>query len=342
MRRRRRAADLGRHTIRSAHLKEAAMPRYDVHAHFAFDTGGDPRRVRLMRRQWENFKGPPPVDGNWSPSAAVAFMDERGIDLQLLSLPVAADAGTARAANDQQAAIVAVRPDRFGMLAALPMADPDQALVEVRRAADELGADGFILVSNYGGRYLGDPGFEPVLAELGRRRATVFLHPINPPCAVELSLGRPGPVIEFPMDTARTVLDGLFAGVFLRHPGIRMVLSHGGGALPALSARILALSTKSWTANPRRVTGQQLRDQMASLYFDTAIAGDPVSLRSAVDLGGRNHLVFGTDFPPAGTDVIDSATAALADGATLSAGDLERLDTTFRELFPRAVARAQR
>jgi hypothetical protein len=109
-----------------------------------------------------------------------------------------------------------------------------------------------------------------------------------------------------------------------------------------LSARILALGTKPWTANPRRVTRQQLRDQMASLYFDTAIAGDPAALRPAIEVAGRDHLVFGTDFPPAGTDVIDSAAAALTGGATLTAGDLERMDTTFRRLFPRAAARARR
>lgn len=140
------------------------------------------------------------------------------------------------------------------------------------------------------------------------------------------------------MDTARTTVDAVFAGLFLRHPNMRMVLAHAGGVLPALSERILSLGVKPWVANPRQPTREQLRAQLASLYFDTAIAGTPVTLLPAIDVAGGAHLVFGTDFRPAGTDVIDATIESLQTSLTVQ--DRKQMETTFTGLFPAAAWRA--
>jgi 6-methylsalicylate decarboxylase len=312
------------------------MKRYDVHAHFAVGSGPADRAVDRQARQ-EGFAGSAPMT-EWSPGKAIAFMDAHGIAMQLLSLPVPTDPEQARAANERGTQIVAADPNRFGLLASLPMASPDQAVEEVRYAADVLTADGFVLMTNYEGAYLGDERFEPVFAELNRRKATVFVHPATPPAFGQLGLGRPGPLIEFPMDTARTIVDAVFAGLFLHHPNLRVVLAHAGGVLPALSQRILSLGVKPWVANPRQLTREQLRAQLASLYFDTAIAGTPATLLPAIDVAGPAHLVFGTDFPPAGPDVIDATIDSLQ--TSLIARDQKQMEATFSELFPVAAGRA--
>lgn len=309
------------------------MRRFDVHAHFGLASGS----AELMRREGFVQGGP---ETRWSPESAMAFMDARGITMQLLSLPMALPPEQVRAVNEQGARIVADHPDRFGLLASVPMGEPDRAVEEIRYAQDTLGADGFVLLTNYDGGYFGDARFAPVFAELDRRAASVFVHPVIPPAFDRLGLGRPGPLIEFPMDTARTAVDAIFAGLFLRHPRIRMVLAHAGGVLPALSQRILSLGAKEWVANPYGITRDQLRAQLASLYFDTAIAGTPVTLAPAVAVAGADHLVFGTDFPPAGLDVIDQTMADLRDG--LAPDDRPRLEAAFRELFPAAADRAAR
>jgi len=73
---------------------------------------------------------------------------------------------------------VATHPDRFGMLANIPLGDPDPAVAvrEIDRAAGELNADGFALVTNYEGKYLGDPSFEPVFAALNKWQASIHIH----------------------------------------------------------------------------------------------------------------------------------------------------------------------
>jgi predicted TIM-barrel fold metal-dependent hydrolase len=124
----------------------------------------------------------------WSPESAIDFMDSQQIATGMLSLTAPSVVRwykirrreMARRVNDYTADLVAGRPDRFGNLATLPLPDVESALLELEYSLDTLHADGLILLSNYGGKYLGDEAFEPLWAELGRRLAVVFVHPGQP------------------------------------------------------------------------------------------------------------------------------------------------------------------
>ncbi|MFE3174740.1 amidohydrolase family protein [Amycolatopsis sp. NPDC059090] len=315
------------------------MQRFDVHAHAVApgtDVASLPAAQALMKR--EGFAGSIPGAG-WSVDGALRFMDEQGIALQLLSMPGALDAEQARTWNERTAGIVAAHPDRFGLLAALPMADPDRAIEEIRYATDQLHADGFVLATNYDGVYFGDARFEPAFAELDRHRLPVFVHPVLPPAFDRLGLGRPGPLIEYPMDTARTIVDAIFAGVLLRHRNLRLVLAHAGGVLPTLQDRIALAGPEPWVANPLRLTSEQLTEQLRGLYLDTAIGGGPAGIVPAVQMVGVDHLVFGTDYPPAGIDIITATSKNL--GNTLDRAGQQQLEAAFARLFPAAAARAE-
>jgi len=302
----------------------------DVHAHFFIP--GDPLLAQAARQG--SYAGP---KGAWSPELAMAFMDAHRIQMQLLSLPMPLPAEVARHFNDYAASVVAARPGRFGMLANIPLGDPDPdvALHEIDRAAGELGADGFVLVTNYAGRYLGDPAFEPVFAALDQRQATVFIHPENPPGFDLLSCGRPGPLIEFPMDTARTVVDLIWAGVLSRHPGLTLVLAHAGGVLPVLAPRILDLGPMEWVPDPADgISYDDVRKQLSQLYADTAIAGRDSALKPLLDMAGPGHVVFGTDYPAAGPSVIDANLAALNRTLLLAEKELSAVATNAIRVFP--------
>jgi predicted TIM-barrel fold metal-dependent hydrolase len=216
--------------------------------------------------------------------------------------------------------------------------EPGRAVDEIRYAVDELHADGFAVATNYDGVYLGDSRFEVVFAELDRHRLPLFVHPALPPGFDRLGLGRPGPLIEYPMDTARTVVDAIFAGVLLRHRNLRLVLAHAGGVLPALQDRIALLGGESWCANPLQLAPEQLTEQLAGLYLDTAIGGGPAGIVPAIQMVGVDHLVFGTDYPPAGIDTIATTTRNLR--TTLDPAAQRQLEVTFARLFPRAAGRA--
>lgn len=114
----------------------------------------------------------------------------------------------------------------------------DGALAEATYALDELGAAGVAVLSNAHGVYLGDPRYAELYAELDRRAAIVFVHPVSPPNWERVSGGRPRPMLEFIFDSARAAADLVLSGTVHRHPGIRWVFSHSGGALPVLAERL--------------------------------------------------------------------------------------------------------
>jgi predicted TIM-barrel fold metal-dependent hydrolase len=168
----------------------------------------------------------------WSASRHLDLMDQAGIDRAILSMSSpgvhfgddAAARVLAREVNEAGAWIRQQHPDRFGQFAALPLPDADGALVEIAYALDDLGADGVIILSNSGGRYLGDSHLSPVLAELDQRRAVIFLHPTSCVGHEHVSCGRPRPMIEFLFDTARTVVDFILSGAAERFPNLQLIV----------------------------------------------------------------------------------------------------------------------
>src|SRR5262249_42297639 len=123
----------------------------------------------------------------------------------------------ARDYNEYAARIGTDHPGRFGLFASLPMHDTEGTLKEIEYAADTLKADGFGISTSYGNMWLGDPQLRPIFEELNRRNAIVYVHPNDSVCCTPATLsyeknGISGAWIEWPMNTARTILSYLVAG----------------------------------------------------------------------------------------------------------------------------------
>ncbi|MCF6385645.1 amidohydrolase [Mycobacterium sp. MBM] len=309
----------------------------DVHAHYAPPIPDDRRPAILAAHQRSNFLFPPA--SKWSPALALEFMDAHAIRAQLLSNPNQLTPDSARRFNDFGAEVVADRPDRFGLLANLALTEPRAALSEIDRAADDLNADGFVLITNYNGHYLGDSLFDDVFAALNDRAATVFVHPVEPAGFPHLACGRPGPVIEFPMDTARTVVDAVYARVFLRYPRIKFIIAHAGGVLPVLATRIATTGMLGWVPNPNDLNADEVRSQLAGLYYDTALSAHSNSLLPLLETTTAAHIVFGSDYPPAGESVIETNMQLLKSTTILDDSELSAMAVTATTLFPRLAAR---
>jgi hypothetical protein len=140
----------------------AAMPRVDsnpkrgridVHHHML-----PPFYMDLRRAVPDVGKMP-----TWSPEKSIDDMEKNGVTTVMLSLAVSGvtfDAGEAgrslaRKSNDFGAQLVKDHPANFGLLAALPLPDPQGSLVEMEYALDSLHADGIALLSSYGDKWLG-------------------------------------------------------------------------------------------------------------------------------------------------------------------------------------------
>ena len=274
----------------------------------------------------------------WTPEFALDFMDRHDIATQLLSLPQALSKDEARRINEYGATVGKQHPGRFGLLAAMPMDDVEATLSEIAFAFDQLKADGVVMVTNYSGNYLGNARFEPVFAELNKRSATIFIHPINPAGYDCVACGRPGPVIEFTFDTCRSVTDMLYAGVLSRFNDLRFIVSHAGGPLPTLAPRLGTIGTLPWVAHPGELTQAAVRTQLSRLYFDTAIAGTASSIGPVLELTKPDHIVFGSDFPPASEPVIDQNIAALGALTIMSEAEKSAISRNASRLFRRFAA----
>lgn len=321
-------------TSAAAHLRRRiGGDLIDVHAHYMPPMTETQLAQLLAGFRENNFTSPP--TGPWSVDGALDFMNTHGISVQMLSNPSQLTPEQAQASNDFGAKVAQEHPDRFGLLANLPLTNPDPALAEVDRAIGDLGADGFVLITNYDGVYLGDPRFTEVFAALDEKRATVFLHPVQPPGFGSLACGRPGPVVEFPMDTARTIVDAVYSRVFLNFPNINFVISHAGGALPALAERIGSTGMQQWVNNVHGVTKEEVQTQLSSLFYDTALASSRNSLLPLLEVTSADHIVFGSDYPPGVLEVIEANIETLGRTTVLSDDQLAQFSVTATDLFPR-------
>ena len=75
----------------------------------------------------------------------------------------------------------------------------------------------------------------------------------------------------------------------LQNPGIKLVLSHGGAAIPTVMGRL----KKSYLGQP---TPGDPAEGFKKLYFDTVVF-DPAVLRFVVEAGGVDKMMMGTDYP---------------------------------------------
>ncbi|MER5951877.1 amidohydrolase family protein [Streptomyces sp. NPDC001904] len=310
----------------------------DVHAHFVT---GD--YIAAARAAGIDHPDGMPGWPEWSVAKQLELMERGGIAKACLSVSSPgvhfgddkAARALAREVNTFGAGVRAAHPDRFGHFASLPLPDVDGALEEAAYALDVLGADGVAVETNHHGRYLGDPAFAPLWAELDRRGAIVFVHPTSPPGADAVALGRPRPMLEFLFDTARTASDLLLTGVLARHPGIRWIFTHGGGALPLLADRI-ELFRPLLDGGALGKAGPEAPDtieQLGRLWYDMAGTPFPRQIPALDAAFGTDRLLYGSDYCWTPLDAVlaqvDSLDTAVqpADGTwrDLTTGNADRL-----------------
>jgi predicted TIM-barrel fold metal-dependent hydrolase len=266
----------------------------------------------------------------WTPEAAIAYMDSRDITKGILSLtaPAVSDWAEnerpeiARDVNDYTAKLVERWPDRFGNFATLPLPDMDAALRELAYAFDTLAADGVVLLSNYGDRYLGDRCFEPLWSELNRREAVVFIHPTR--STLRELTGIPAPFLDFPCDTARTANDLVLSGVLDRYRSMHVILSHAGGFVPYAVQRFAACAALM----PGAAAADAIVESFRRFYFDTALSSSPFTIPSLKAFADPTRIVFGSDFPYGPGGAAEQFTAMLDASALLSATDRAAINRT--------------
>ena len=248
----------------------------------------------------------------------LAAMDAQGVDQQVLSCWIELlgtrlsvdDATTwSRAVNEAMALDVAARPDRFDGLGTVPLQSPRGAERELRHAVQDLGLAGVELPTTVDGAELAALDLAGFWATAEELRAIVLLHPVDPIGAERTGGSGLVDIIGSTAETATAVGHLARAGVLQRHPGLRLVLVHGGGVLPWLVGRTAAVGRARGDA-----ALAALPSVLRRIHHDSLVH-DPRVLRLLVDVVGADRVVVGTDwpFPHGEPDPVGMVTAALAD-----------------------------
>lgn len=274
-----------------------------------------------------------------NPAARIEHMDRMGVDIQGLATfvseysywaPARAGAESSRIQNDNLAEAVATNPDRFvGMGATVPLQDVDLAIAEMDRAVDDLGFKGLQIGGTIDGRNLDEPRFRPFWEAVESKGIPVILHPSGFPEGHRFGDYFLTNCIGNPLETMVAATRMIFSGLFEEHPGIKLVLLHGGGYLPFYIAR----ADHTWEVRPETRSGIQDHPPshyMRGLWYDTMVF-QPLYLRHLIEVVGVDRVMLGTDFPFDMGEVDPRGLLAATEGisdeerAAISGGNAARL-----------------
>ncbi len=231
-------------------------------------------------------------------------MDEAGVDMAIVTLTspncywgdstIALEA--AQTMNDDMAAQSRRYPDRIRFMCSLPWTHPALAVAELKRACDELGSVGVMVLANIDEASLTDPRFVPVWDEIERRALPVLVHPTAPPATKYLDVVQYNLIasVGFMFDTSLAVSRMIFDGFFDRYPSIKIIAAHGGGALPYLAGR-LDICYDNMPAARVRIS-QRPSVYLQHIYYDSVVFRQD-ALEMCIAVGGHDHVLYGSDYP---------------------------------------------
>lgn len=199
-----------------------------------------------------------------------------------------------RHVNEQIATLCAGHPRHFLGIGMIPM---QEASLAVRRMEEvnSFGLRGIEIGTHINGMALGDARLNDVYAAAEKAGLMLMIHPLHP-----LGLDRMGgraelaAVAAFPLETAFAAVSLMTNGVLERLPNLRILLSHGGGALSWIVPRL----EHAYGLGPplRSLFARDPAEIAKSFYYDTVLYDRP-ALQYLADRVGTDRLVVGSDYP---------------------------------------------
>jgi aminocarboxymuconate-semialdehyde decarboxylase len=290
------------------------LPVWDVHAHYLPETALPPMAEGKVQVRTKTVNGTPDsITVNGTAVGAtiqqlsdvdeiIAATDRAGIDRRVLSPPPftyrywdepESSLQLSRHLNDATAAVVEGHPERFLGLAMVPLQDPEAAIAEARRAREELGLVGITLGTNVAGENVSDPPRRAFLASVAEAGMPVLIHPdfVPNPRTSQFYLIN---LMGMPVESAITMANMFFSGVFDEIKQLRVCFVHGGGVAPSLLGRW----DIGWKVRPESKTAssQPPSGYLDNIFCDT-LTHSPAALSYLVDVLGERNVVIGTDLP---------------------------------------------
>ena len=274
-------------------LKRHGAPRYTVK-----EVRGGLRAIHLDGAPFMT-----PVPAMFDYDLRLETMNEHGVDVGVVSLtcpncywgPPEVSLQAARIMNDDMAAARTAHPDRLRWFASLPWQHEALALAELERACGA-GASGVMVLANIGGQPLTDPAFAAIWRAIDARALPVLVHPTAPPGVAEMDMSRfqLTASIGFTFDTTLAVSRMIYDGFFDTYRSVKIIASHGGGALPYLIARMDQCFDNSPAC--REKIAVRPSEYMSRIFAD-AVVFSSEALNLCVNAFGADNVLYGSDYP---------------------------------------------
>ena len=237
----------------------------------------------------------------WDVDRRLSDMVDDGTDMQVLSpmpellshwLPSDDAEYLADIMNDEIAAMVARAPRNFAGIGMVCAQDVPRALRQLQQVK-ALGFAGIEIGTHVNGVALGSDVLFPIYEAVEALDLGILLHPLHP-AGMERVGASPefAATAVFPLETALASVSLLAAGVIERFPRLRILLSHGGGAL----SWILPRMDFGWSLGLKGQMKQPPSKIARQFWYDT-ILYDPASLSFLAGAIGSHHIVVGSDYP---------------------------------------------
>ncbi len=274
-------------------LRQHGAPRYEVRPSLDAPYGIFKNGAPFMT----------PMPGHFDYELRIESMDAAGVDVAIVSLtcPNAyfgsreISLQAARIVNDDMARAQRTWPDRIRWLASLPWEHPDLAVEELRRACDT-GAVGVMVLANINGRSLTEEAFEPIWREIDARGLPVLVHPTAPPGTGDMDMQVYNLIasVGFMFDTTLAIARMIFDGFFDRHPDLKIIASHAGGALPYVAGRLDRCFEMMPAARVR--IDREPTEYLRHIYYD-AVTYRQDALELCLNVAGSDRVMYGSDYP---------------------------------------------
>lgn len=274
-------------------LKREGYPKAVVNARggYTYHGANDRRGTVASWKEWFDL------------DEELGYMDSLGHDISVVcsigplsvyfsELPVEEGRDAALAWNEEMAWAQRRYPGRVWASAAVPLVDTRVAIDVLDDAVNRLGLMGINLPGSVGKEgMIDDERLEPFYSRVEELGLPMFLHPTDAVFAdllqgyndaLHLSLGR---VMEVSAAASRLILSGMME----RHPGLKIVMSHTGGALPYQSGR---MDKNSGTAGLPKPVSHYLH----RMFTDT-VSPHSVGMKFAIEYFGADSVMYGTDYP---------------------------------------------
>ena len=267
----------------------------------------------------------------------IKFMDESGIDMQVLSYGPGSPQNItdktlaielSKETNNELANLIKLHPARFAGLAILPVADPKAAAEELSRAVNELGLKGAMLSGTFNGRFFDEPEFIPIFSKAQELNVPLYMHPAIIPKniaeyyyqsknwsevagAMFASAG-----YGWHLDSGIAIVRLIASGIFDKLSNLKLISGHWGELVPFFLNRLDDQLGKTLKLN--RKISDYYKD---NIYITPSGLFSEAQLKYVIDELGADKIIYSGDYP----FLIDKNTRKFIETASISKENKEKI-----------------